>query len=378
MEDTKNLSCKNGTWYLVAMVKGARISRSLRTKSLTEARRKRNEILEGQLAQKDEKTMLLAVQRQLQGIAAEEEARRKSPYRGVLVADACKEWLGDANRRSCGSLTEFNRISQWKAFVQWLRDNHPDIQYCRQIERRHAREYSNYCFSQCKATRTYNAYMTTCRVVLAIIEQEDDCFTNPFSFIHHKEEKDAVGKQPFTQEELERIFACNDEEFKLLCAIGLYTTLRLSSALKVSWEDISDGYLSAVHEKTGADATLRIPEELSYWLDKVPASERHGRLFKRFPASAHGATPVIQKKLEDLGIATSKKVRGGSGQERNACIKGFHSFRHTAVTLALQNGATVASVRRLAGHATEQMQRRYTHLGADTAGEASACIGRFW
>ena len=64
--------------------------------------------------------------------------------------------------------------------------------------------------------------------------------------------------------------------------------------------------------------------------------------------------------------------------ERTACVKGFHSLRHTAITLSLQNGATVASVRRLAGHASERMQQRYTHLGADTAGQASDAIGAFW
>jgi len=35
-------------------------------------------------------------------------------------------------------------------------------------------------------------------------------------------------------------------------------------------------------------------------------------------------------------------------------------------------------VRRLAGHATEAMQRRYTHLDADIAGDAADAIGKFW
>jgi hypothetical protein len=34
--------------------------------------------------------------------------------------------------------------------------------------------------------------------------------------------------------------------------------------------------------------------------------------------------------------------------------------------------------RRWAGHATAAMQRRYTHLDADTAGDAADAIGRFW
>ena len=92
----------------------------------------------------------------------------------------------------------------------------------------------------------------------------------------------------------------------------------------------------------------------------------------------HSASFEIQKRLQELGIVTQTTVVGASGLERTACVKGFHSLRHTAVTLSLQNGASVASVRRLAGHASERMQQRYTHLGADTAGQAAEAIGRFW
>ena len=92
----------------------------------------------------------------------------------------------------------------------------------------------------------------------------------------------------------------------------------------------------------------------------------------------HSASFEIQRRLQELGIVTQTTVVGESGLERTACVKGFHSLRHTAVTLSLQNGATVASVRRLAGHASERMQQRYTHLGADTAGQASDAIGVFW
>ena len=102
------------------------------------------------------------------------------------------------------------------------------------------------------------------------------------------------------------------------------------------------------------------------------------------------AFPIIMGIAVGAAVLTqSGKVFGGCNienasypvgicAERTACVKGFHSLRHTAVTLSLQNGATVASVRRLAGHASERMQQRYTHLGADTAGQASDAIGVFW
>ena len=86
----------------------------------------------------------------------------------------------------------------------------------------------------------------------------------------------------------------------------------------------------------------------------------------------------MQRTLQAIGIRTTKQIVGKNGELRNACIKGFHSFRHTAITLALRNGAGVAQVKRLAGHASEGMQARYTHLGDEDAGDAAARIGKFW
>lgn len=39
---------------------------------------------------------------------------------------------------------------------------------------------------------------------------------------------------------------------------------------------------------------------------------------------------------------------------------------------------TFDTLRRWAGHATEAMQQRYTHLDADAAGDATDTIGRVW
>ena len=240
-------------------------------------------------------------------------------------------------------------------------------------------EYSDHVFASKSSTRTYSTYMTSFRQILSVIEQKDEHFVSPFAFIHHRSERDSITKESFTADELRRIFASDWQEMRLLFAVGLYTTLRLSSALKLKWEQVSGGYLTATHDKTGADASIRIPDALSHWLDRVPAEQRHGAMFPTLSTKKKTKTSGdIQSFLNSLGIVTQEKVMGESGHERTACVKGFHSLRHTAITLSLQNGASVASVRRLAGHATERMQAHYTHLGADTAGQASDAIGVFW
>jgi integrase len=42
----------------------------------------------------------------------------------------------------------------------------------------------------------------------------------------------------------------------------------------------------------------------------------------------------------------------------------FHDLRHTAATLAAQNGATTAELMRRLGHTTASMAMRYQHSSA--------------
>ena len=43
----------------------------------------------------------------------------------------------------------------------------------------------------------------------------------------------------------------------------------------------------------------------------------------------------------------------------------FHDLRHTAATLAAQNGATTAELMARMGHTTAQMAMRYQHASAE-------------
>jgi integrase len=196
-----------------------------------------------------------------------------------------------------------------------------------------------------------------------------------------KRETDCVGKEPFTTAELQRIFACLDDEFRLLCAIGLYTTLRLSDAARLRWEQLTPdlGYLDTRHSKTGADASMRTPGPLRELLARVHPQERQGPVLKRYGTMPRSSLcREVQGQLQGLGIQTQRELVGLNGQRRLACVRGFHSFRHTAITLALAKGKSSAQVRRWAGHATEAMQRRYAHLDADVAGDAADAVGKFW
>lgn len=375
----RNLFKRGATWYVRARVNGRLEVQSLHTSSLATAIRKRDEMYPQLSHRGSEKAFKQALQRDLAGIEAEEEEERKSPRGGILLSKAFDIFTRDADRRACGARQMDSHKTYWRKFLEWLAANYPEIQYCREVTQSIAKEWSSAKLAGVKATSTYNKHLSTMHYVFNVVCGMDDELRNPFANIHKRQEKDLKSKQPFTDDELKAIFALPDEEFKRLCAIGLYSTLRLSSARGLKWEQYDGEYIHAIHEKTGADATMRVPADLKYWLDRVPQAERKGFICPTYATKPWAnASQLVQSMLQKAGIQTQRLEAGINGKVRTVCIKGFHSFRHTAITRSLQNGATVTQVKRLAGHASERMQEHYTHFGADDAGDAAGRIGRFW
>lgn len=379
MTDTKNLELRGGRWHLQVVINGVRIRKSLKTSDLEEARKRRDEKLAMLAGGADDKTMLKSVERQLAGIEAEEKAAKEDPLQGALLVKAFDIWKRDPSRRSCAENQMYIHDSNWRSFLKWLMAKHPDVQFARQLTRDVAMEWAADELDACRAINTYNHHVTSVKTIFSSLRKLDATLGDPFEFIHAKSDaNDAQGKQPFTDMELKAIFASPEEEFVRLSKVGLYTTLRLKDAATIRWEDfdIDLQYYTGRHSKTGADATHRLAPELRAMLAATPGAQRHGAIFPRLADLPESA---LSKRFQDFlgrcGIQTQEAVTGQNGKMRTACVRGFHSFRHTAITLALRNGATMQQVRRLAGHSSDRMQRRYTHLGADDAGDAAEKIG---
>lgn len=376
----RNLLQRGSTWYVRAIVNGVQVFQSLHVSTLEEAIEKRDALLANIQTRATEKQMLQNVKRQLAGIEAEEEEERKATNKGIKLKNAFDLFLKDPNRRNCKSRQMENHKTHWEHFLKWMAENHKDVIYCRQVTTQIIKEWATFKYSTANSINTYNRHLSTIHYVFQIICENDEEMKNPTLSTHSKQAYDLQGKQPFTEEELQKIFKFPDEEFCRLCAIGLYTTLRLSSARLLKWGQYDGEYLEAIHDKTGADASLRVPENLKYWLDRVPKEERKGFISPTFANKNRpsNASQLFQSYLHKLGIQTQIVIQGLNGKTRTVCIKGFHSFRHFAITKALQNGASNSQVLRLAGHSSTRMQERYTHFGANDAGEASSKIGRYW
>lgn len=375
-EDTQNLLCVGGHWYLRAMINGVIVKQSLHTTNLAEARIRRDERLASLKGAKDEKAMLQSVQRQLDGITVEEERRRKEENLGETFPVIWKKFESSPARDVRKEVMDSYR-HQWGEFVAWMSENNPLILHSHQVTRQMAQDFADEIWSRGLSSATYNKYINTIIMIFNDAQDRDDDLNNPFSRIKKAKQK-SERRDIFTDDQLRLIFADKDDEFVRFCAIGLYTTQRLDVARKITWEQFTEdlSMLYVTHHKTDADGSMIVPQALKEILERVPAAERHGYLCPTY-AEVQGSFAAFKfrGKLEQLGITTTAPREHG---KRAVSVHGYHSFRHTAITLSLRNGASSAKVKRLAGHATTAMQEHYTHMGMEDAGEAAEKIGKFW
>jgi len=82
----------------------------------------------------------------------------------------------------------------------------------------------------------------------------------------------------------------------------------------------------------------------------------------------------IQEHFKASGITVHKPVAEckDKARQRPVVEVGFHSLRHTFVSLCRESNAPLAVVESIVGHSSPAMTRHYTHVGELAAGQAVA------
>ena len=210
---------------------------------------------------------------------------------------------------------------------------------------------------------------------------------DPWSYILPMKQGEVVGKKPFTQEQLNRIWRVleeiNDPDLTLLFDLARNTGARLHDLVSWKWENLKfslvDGKPQAMVEwkplktanSTGKLMVIPI-------LDNRVVLE----LWKRSKARKVGEEYILPKMLElynrsrayhliklcqsvfiKAGLETTQKVEGNS---RANCIYGMHSFRHTLVSELFNKGVDISTIAHCyAGHGSNFMTELYAHADMD-------------
>jgi integrase len=191
-------------------------------------------------------------------------------------------------------------------------------------------------------------------------------------------------RRAFTVDELRKLLAVAQGEWRGLILAGLYTGQRLGDVASLEWESINlkTATLSLTTQKTSRRQILPIPAPLLNWLKETEpqrASENKD-VFPTAHARVKGSLRVgalsnqFQKIMADAGLALKRphtKAKTGRTGPREVSELSFHSLRHTLTSLMKSAGVSPAIVQEFVGHDSKAVSQNYTHIDTETLRRAA-------
>jgi integrase len=379
-------------WWLRYQVRGRRVKKSLYTENLEEAERLRAEIIAEVHAEKQRiilataarvppaasiETRILDTLAKLVERVARIEAQLVGPDVAPLsLADA---WERFTVRRLVSDGQAAGREAAFRSFSRWMAAQSPAppafqsitpdhvarwLQYCREIEHAHP--------------NTIHKRLVCLRTWCKVIGPEAGMQGNPFTAVQTPRVATS-GRRALSVDELRRIIGTAPPDLRTLMLIGIYTGARLGDAATLDWSavDFVGHRCSFVQGKTKRRLVVPLHPALAVHLQALPPPHS-GAILPDLAdlyraGSACGLTKRLKRHFESCGVATTAT---GSGK-RKTVVVGFHSLRHSFVSLAAAAGTAPTVLQSLAGHTSEDMTRRYTHTTSEDARRAVAAIPDF-
>ena len=206
---------------------------------------------------------------------------------------------------------------------------------------------------------------------------------NPFEKFAKRKASKTSSRRALSGEEAARVMseAAKDADDELLFALGAYTGLRVSDCalLKAEDVDLSENLLRVVPIKTRRHmaAALEIPmhpalrKVVEARLKEKPSgylSERNASMYERGTL-----TERTRDVFSRAGIETSETSPDG----RRKLVCGFHSLRHTFVSMSIDAGMNPLLVQRIVGHSSAAMTDHYYHANRKALEEGIAKMPNF-
>jgi integrase len=190
-------------------------------------------------------------------------------------------------------------------------------------------------------------------------------------------------RRELTIDELRKICQTATGELQTLLALGIYSGLRLGDCATLRWGevDLPRAMIRRIPNKTARrnpkPVIVPIHPILRDMLAVTPLDQRREYVLPEMAAlyihRTDMVTDMVQRHFKARGI-TLHKPGTGTGGKRAVIEVGFHSLRHTFVSLCRESNAPLAVVESIVGHSNPSMTRHYTHVGELAAGRAVALL----
>jgi integrase len=305
--------------------------------------------------------------------AAELAARRKLPLSEVWTRYPYEvNTRGTTERRlSESSVSDFRSL--WDHFTSWAEGC--KLVNIEDVTGAHVETFRRDLARSNLSADRVNKIFLTCRAMFRAAKIEPNPF-NGFRKLAHK----SNGRRELTEPELRAVCGSAKGELRTLYAIGLYCGFRLGDACQLDWSEVARDLSRIIREPSktrykGTELVIPIHPVLAAILAETPSAQRVGPVVPETCAAYKAnSTTVVRKVSEHFTACGIRLHRPGTGIERDpatgkrtstgrrAVVEvGYHSMRHSFVSLAARQGVPLHVIQALCGHSTPAVQRLYLH-----------------
>lgn len=375
---------KRGDVYHVAWrVGGKLVSRSTGEKNRKDAENRRREIM-APFAVGNEVTALQNVKARIEGAKAELAALDDERNPPLTVGGAWGAFVASHNRPDTGKATLAVYELTFGRFRVWLAEHHPNVAAMRDVTPAISSEFADWLVSEGRSPNTFNKYMNLLALVFRTLKDKARLTINPWEGIQRKRLV-TYGRRELTIDELRKVCATAQGDLRLLLALGIYTGLRLGDCATLRWGevDLARGIIRRIPNKMARrdnpkPVILPIHPTLRPLLAEIQGEERGEYVLPRIATdyARHESyvTDRIQALFKSCGIQTRRKIEGRNMSQVEV---GFHSLRHSFVSMLAEKNVPQSVTQSLVGHSNPAMTRHYTHTGEAAALAAVTALPSF-
>jgi integrase len=387
---TGHLFKRGDNFYVRWAVEGKVFSKALRDEnghpvtSKREAEEARIKIM-APFAVASEAEALESIAGKLEGRKAELAEWEEEQNPALPIAQAWSAFLESPNRPDSGEETLYQYECQWSRFADWIKKKHHALTQLREVTKQIAEEYVGSLNHGALSPNTYNKHLGLLTLVFRVVKQKARLAENPWEDIQRKRLV-THSRRELTVEELRNVCQTATGELRTLLALGVYSGLRLGDCTTLRWGevDLARALIRRVPNKIGRSnpkpVIVPLHPVLHNMLAEIPA-EKRGEYVLPETAELYGrridaVTDRVQAHFKKCGIKIWKPGTGPDSKDgKRAVIEvGFHSLRHTFVSLCRVSNAPLAVVEAIVGHSNPAMTRHYTHVGELAASRAVAAL----
>ena len=378
------LSKRGRTFYCTWRVNGRAISKALYDKdghpitTLREAEVARAALMSS-FTVSDEATSLESISAKLEGKKAELFRLENEQNPPLKITSAWDAYLSNPNRPDSGPQTLRQYENHFDQFCAWLKERLPTLLALREINSKIAEEYATYLTQRELSANSFNKHICFLKLFFRVLKDNARLSNNPYESIRRKRQI-PISRRELIIDELKKVCSTATGEMRLLFAIGIYTGLRLGDCATLRWAevDLRRKRISRIPNKTARrnpkPVHVPIHPVLHGMLDEIPIESRKEYIMPATAADylrdSNIVTDRIQKHFLHNGIRVHKLDTGRGTQKRAVVEVGFHSFRHTFVSMCREANTPLSVVEAIVGHSNPAMTRHYTHVSEVAAASA--------